>query len=589
MAFLEARRRGWVGVVAVAGALLVGSARVGVGQESKDAESPRSKLFDGLDETDPPPRQPSPARRVVDLLKLIEPSKDAVSGTWALNGRRELTCGGEPHARLEIPYKPPAEYDFVIEFTRVKGDADTVQIMSSRHGSNFAYLLGSARGTRALLSRVRAQRNPTVVPTKGLLSNGRRYRSVVSVRDDRVVTALDGRELITYRTDSRDLFPSNAFPLRTRGLLGVGSFRTATVFHRIELVEVSGRGEVAERPAVAAGPPETEPAPATAPAGGPPGPVLAVPPPAAPADGRGVKAELFADTTFRKLVATRYDAEIDFVWGDGVAAEGMPANNFGVRWTGFLRAPAPGQYGIIAHADDDMRVWLDGKPILEAAGAKSDEIILELGKQPHELKVEYVERRGWAAGSLKWRVPGAKWWSVVPAEALFHDKAAAQRVRPNAKATLPKGTGVLCEVYAGHKLEGRPVKRFERQIDWYGRGAAFAPDLPADHFSVRYTSWLRAPKPGSYKLIVNSDDGHRLYLDGKLLAERWGPGAFQSEVLAELTDKPHALKLEYYEDAGLARVTLHWEQLGGFAEQIIPPEAFFTDKAAASAAKKTAP
>jgi hypothetical protein len=310
--------------------------------------------------------------------------------------------------------------------------------------------------------------------------------------------------------------------------------------------------------------------------------------PAPPADGRGVRAELFADTKFTKLVATRYDSEIDFVWGDGVAADGMPPNNFGVRWTGFLRAPAPGAYTIRTNADDVMRVWLDGKPILDGGGNR--EIIVQLGKQPHELKVEYVEARGWAAASLKWVVPGARAGCVIPPEALFHDRDAAARAKPGAKVAPPKGTGVTCEVFAGHKFAGRPVKRTERQIDWYGHGAALAPDLPFDHFSVRYTTWLLAPRPGAYKLLVNSDDGHRLFLDGKRLAERWASGAFQSEVLVDLTDKPHALTLEYFEDGGPARITLHWSQIGGFADQIIPPEAFFTDKAAAfTAAKKRAP
>ena len=97
-------------------------------------------------------------------------------------------------------------------------------------------------------------------------------------------------------------------------------------------------------------------------------------------------------------------------------------------------------------------------------------------------------------------------------------------------------------------------------------------------FSVHYTTWLKAPTPGTYKLITRSDDGVRLRLDGRLLIDNWKRGNFTNEAVVELTDKPHELVLDYYEDHGAGYISLHWEQLNGFPEQIIPAEAFFTDK-----------
>jgi tetratricopeptide (TPR) repeat protein len=53
----------------------------------------------------------------------------------------------------------------------------------------------------------------------------------------------------------------------------------------------------------------------------------------------------------------------------------------------------------------------------------------------------------------------------------------------------------------------------------------------------------------------------------------------------ELTDRPHALRIDYLEwGAGTAVMRLRWEQEGGFKEQVIPPEALSHERAAAAKA-----
>ena len=53
--------------------------------------------------------------RTVDLIPLIDVDKDAVSGTWTLD-HGAIVSDESDWARLRIPYEPPDEYDFRIEF-----------------------------------------------------------------------------------------------------------------------------------------------------------------------------------------------------------------------------------------------------------------------------------------------------------------------------------------------------------------------------------------------------------------------------------------------------------------------------------------
>lgn len=276
---------------------------------------------------------------------------------------------------------------------------------------------------------------------------------------------------------------------------------------------------------------------------------------ATPADGRGLKAELFSGANFQTKVRTRYDPELDFLWGDGAPDPALTVDHFSIRWTGFIRAPRPGAYKLITHADDGVKVWLDDHLIIDGGGGR--EVTTELGDKAHAIRVDYAETRGWAHASLHWGPPGAAAPSVIPAEALFHDRAAADRGKPGRKLIRPKGAGLNTEIFAGTRFERRIAKRVDRRIDWLGAGGSFEFGLPHNDFGVRWSTYLRAPKPGHYKLILYSDDGIRLTLDRKRLLNHWRNGTHRNEVFVELTDKPHELVIEYYEAVGHAHVSLH--------------------------------
>jgi len=62
----------------------------------------------------------------------------------------------------------------------------------------------------------------------------------------------------------------------------------------------------------------------------------------------------------------RDDPEINFDWGSSSPAPGaIGSDRFSVRWTRTLDLPA-GQYRFAVTADDGVRLWINGHPLIDA-------------------------------------------------------------------------------------------------------------------------------------------------------------------------------------------------------------------------------
>jgi hypothetical protein len=99
---------------------------------------------------------------------------------------------------------------------------------------------------------------------------------------------------------------------------------------------------------------------------------------------------------------------VDFDWGYGSPDGKLPSDHFSTRWTGTLQVPeSVGGAVLAASADDGVRVWVDGRLIIDCWGSHSSalaesRILLSTG-QKHSLRVEYQELGGTANVRLQWR------------------------------------------------------------------------------------------------------------------------------------------------------------------------------------------
>ncbi len=120
---------------------------------------------------------------------------------------------------------------------------------------------------------------------------------------------------------------------------------------------------------------------------------------------------------------TRTDPTVNFNWGIGQPAPQVQADNFPVRWTGQMLAPATGNYTFTTVSDDGVRLWVNGQRIIRNwtdHGATTDNstVIALTAGQRYDIQLEYYERSGGARIELRWTPPGQA-SQVIPTSQLF--------------------------------------------------------------------------------------------------------------------------------------------------------------------------
>lgn len=152
--------------------------------------------------------------------------------------------------------------------------------------------------------------------------------------------------------------------------------------------------------------------------------------PSAGSPERGLRGEYFRNKDLAGAPAlVRVDAQILFNWdrgsptdnlmarGEAGPGEALPNDNFSIRWSGQLLPPVSGTYQVQVAANDGVRLYLDGKLVLDhwqnedRLSAHGVSVELVAGRA-YDLKLEYFDAERDAGVRLAWVRPGA----VAPLE-----------------------------------------------------------------------------------------------------------------------------------------------------------------------------
>ena len=108
-----------------------------------------------------------------------------------------------------------------------------------------------------------------------------------------------------------------------------------------------------------------------------------------------------------KLVTEK---QINNDWRDNAPYEWLTPDNFSVRWTTELKAPQPGKYTLDFIADDGIKVYIDGKIVVndwtDHASQNYTSIVDFRENESHKLVFEFYENGGEAIAKLGWRETG---------------------------------------------------------------------------------------------------------------------------------------------------------------------------------------
>lgn len=260
---------------------------------------------------------------------------------------------------------------------------------------------------------------------------------------------------------------------------------------------------------------------------------------AAPAGPVPFKASYYNNMTLSGSPALeRLDTNINFNWSYGSPAPNINSDKFSARWTrtAYYNDGEQGWYNFYVRADDGVRLYIDSKPVInqwkdQSATTYSALMYLNAPAQ-HTITMQYYENQGFAVALMHWQKldePGAF-------------------------------TGYY---YNNSTFTGKPLVRYDARLDFdWGYGSP-APNIPVDNFSARWAATVYIPK-GQYLFTVTADDGVRLYLDNKLIINKWkDQPATRYTSIKWINTGAHMISMEYYEHSGVAVAKLNWRPVPG--------------------------
>jgi hypothetical protein len=276
----------------------------------------------------------------------------------------------------------------------------------------------------------------------------------------------------------------------------------------------------------------------------------------------------------QKPTVDRVDKDINFASTLGAFPGTKLVDNFYVNWTGVIRIPKDGTYTFYLESDDGSRLFIDGKQVVDHGGTHDMTEMssrTELKAGDHEIKVEFFDAEEDAGCILSWDAAG-KAKEVVPASVLFHKAAGGE-------------PGLLAEYYqTADGTEDFPdfpaskapdLKRVDKNINFESTQDDWPGTKFKDFFYVRWTGLIRIPADGNYTFFLESDDGSRLFLDGKQVVDNGGVHAMEeTSGNVQLTAGDHAFKAEFFEKDIDAGCKLSWKS-DKVQKQIVPADVLF--------------
>lgn len=184
-------------------------------------------------------------REGIDLLRLIDVEKDAVAGTWTLDGKT-LVSPSLQFGRLAVPYVVPEEYDLRIVAER-RGPGNSLSVGLSQGGRQFLVIFdGVEREPKTGLDLVDGKPfydNATTYRGGVTFSEVRPTTVVIAVRQKRVLVLVDGRPVVDWKGDPARLSLWASWFMHRQDTLFLGAWTSPQRVRRMELFPVRGRGK----------------------------------------------------------------------------------------------------------------------------------------------------------------------------------------------------------------------------------------------------------------------------------------------------------------------------------------------------------
>lgn len=133
--------------------------------------------------------------------------------------------------------------------------------------------------------------------------------------------------------------------------------------------------------------------------------------------------------------------------------------------------------------------------------------------------------------------------------------------RPSTQAPVGNGSGLLGQYFDDETLSHVVFTRTDPTINYFWEDSSPDPRLPTDGFSVRWIGQIEPAYSEPFVFYAYSDDGVRLWINNQLIINDWiiRGGTESAAVINLVGGQRYDIKVEYFDDGGLAQIRLAWE------------------------------
>ncbi|HWN94585.1 MAG TPA: PA14 domain-containing protein, partial [Methylomirabilota bacterium] len=145
-----------------------------------------------------------------------------------------------------------------------------------------------------------------------------------------------------------------------------------------------------------------------------------------------------------------------------------------------------------------------------------------------------------------------------------------------APTPIGRGSGLNADYFSDRNLTTLAVTRTDTNVNFLWGSSAPTNGVPADNFSVQWTGKVQARHAGVHQFHTVSDDGVRLWVDGRLLIDNWTIHSQTEDTgtISLLPGRYYDMVMEYFDGTGAAAARLYWTQ-PGVPKEIVPPSQLY--------------
>jgi hypothetical protein len=226
----------------------------------------------------------------------------------------------------------------------------------------------------------------------------------------------------------------------------------------------------------------------------------------------------------------------------------ISAQDFAVRWSGFLIIGQTGIWKFKLESDDGSKLFIDNDEWIINDGIHSMKTKYGKGKLvkgQHHIRLEYFQKSESSGIILSKRGPKAKRYTYVTKSQIKYApvKGFKEEIYYKIKGSMTKVPDMNLKA---------DVQRFVPRVNHKETKVNWKNFVKNDNFAVRWSGMLQVQKGGPYKFSLNSDEGSRLFVRNKLLVNNDGIHSMRNVEGTATLRRAVDIILEYFEQKGNA-------------------------------------